>query len=1338
VTATLRAFPSVSVVGGLLPAELFDHVAGGDREIPGLDPAAYGLQSGESVRRQAARSWEYLLGIWRDFQDSLSTTPETRYTELTRQRWLHILLRELDFRGLQANPGFDVSGTAFPVSHAVEQVPVHLLGWLTDLDHRTPGRIARAPQSMLQELLNRSDAHQWAVLSNGACLRLLRDSRALVGSAYVEFDLRTMFDGELFADFVLFYRICHASRFATADGGTCLLERWCETAASLETRALEQLRGGVEAAISILGTGFLAHPDNTDLRKAVHVDHTVSIGDLNRSLLRTVYRLLFWFVTEDRSVLHTDGATPLARQRYAEYYSSARLRRLARRQGTRHDDLWEAVRFVFQALGAEGGVPQLGLPGIGGLYEPGPLDAPLEGARLYNTDLLNAVRALSIVRDTAGGGRRRVDFGHLGAEELGSVYESFLELIPRHDPDARQYTLERLAGNDRKESGSYYTPSSLVDCLLDSTLDPLLDQAERADDPAAALLSMTICDPACGSGHFLVAAARRIAKRLAAARTGDPEPPDAAVRAALREVVGRCIYGVDVNPMAVELAKVSLWLEAMERGRPLTFLDANIKVGNSLLGTTPRLLRDGVPDAAFAVLEGDDAKIVRALREDNAKARRGERDLFEAGEIDVDNAAEAAAAAQIVSTLPKSLEDLHVQAARARDELLESASHRASKLVADAWCAAFVQPKTKATRESAITDAVLHRLAAIPSSASPELVALVDGLARDYRFFHWHLEFPHIFPTSGSDANPETGWAGGFSCVVGNPPWERVKIQEKEYFAARHEGIAGARNAAERKRRIAALKHSPDRVDRALFAAFAQELRRADGVSALLRNSGRYPLTGKGDINTYAVFAETGRTIVGPHGRLGMVLPTGIATDATTAPFFRDAVENSRLDSLLGFVTNPRIWTDVGNRRYPFSILVLTGRVTRVDQAEFWTLAKHPDELPPRGERIKVPPRDLLLVNPNTGNCPQFRTQRDAELTLAIYRRVPVLWHESTSGGNPWKLTRKSFLAMFHMANDSGIFTSGDELTPHGWTLKGNVFARGNKRMLPLYEAKLVHHFDHRLGSYDKRPEGSQDTELPRLDLDEKNDPMRLPIPRYWVDGAEVAERLEEHGWDSGWFLGWRDIARSTDERTLIAAAIPRVAVGDKYLLISPPQKGAMLQANLSAFVLDYVVRQKISGANLKYFVLKQLPVLPPDEYDKPTPWAPDSTLDGWITCRVVELSYTAYDMRPFAEALGDDGEPFRWDERRRELMRAELDAAYFHLYGIKRDDVDYIMDTFPIVRGKDEAAHGEYRTKRLILEAYDAMTAAPYATPLDPPPGHGPRHQAATGVPPASHSHRG
>ena len=592
----MTEFSSLKIVGGLLSSDLLGRIFAGDSQVPGTSPESYGLERGESVRRQASRSWPYLLETWQD--------------EKKRDRWTRILLRELGFP---------------------QQMPSHIafrtLGWDVDLDHRTPHREARAPQSVMQEQLNRDDSRLWGILCNGVTLRLLRDSATLVGSSYVEFDLKAIFDGELFSDFVLLYLACHESRFAVqGDGGpeSCYLEQWRAFAAAQGERALDQLRKGVEQAIAILGTGFISHPGNPQLRLRLANDE-LRLDDLNRALLRLVYRILFWFVAEDRDALlipNVSAETPdaiardvsaetrarlrEARDRYHQYFSADRLRHLARRQrGTRHTDLFEAVQLVFDGLGSEGGVPELALPGIGGIFESRrddgtalALDEPLAGARLSNEALLGAVRALSLVKPRDGGAMRRVDFGNLGAEELGSVYESLLELIPHYDPDNRSYTLTVLPGNERKESGSYYTPTSLVECLLDSALDPLLDEATAhgtAEEKVAALLDLTVCDPACGSGHFLVAAARRIAKRIAAEETGESEPPEPEIRKALRRVVGRCIYGVDINPMAAELAKVSLWLEALEPGKPLSYLDQNIRVGNSLLGVTPALLATACP-----------------------------------------------------------------------------------------------------------------------------------------------------------------------------------------------------------------------------------------------------------------------------------------------------------------------------------------------------------------------------------------------------------------------------------------------------------------------------------------------------------------------------------------------------------------------------------------------------------------------------------------------------------------------------------------------------------------------------------------------------------------------
>ena len=1167
----------------------------------------------------------------------------------------------------------------------------------------------------MQEQLNRDDTRLWGLLCNGTTLRLLRDSATLISQSYVEFDLRAIFEGELFSDFVLLYVACHESRFAPhGDGGpeSCYLEQWRTASADQGERVLDQLRKGVEQAISILGTGFIAHPANPQLRLRLEKNE-LRLDDLNRSLLRVVYRLLFWFVAEDRDALlipisnDTPGETQTelrqARDRYAEYFSADRLRRLARRQrGTRHTDLYDALVLVFDGLGNEKGTVELALPGIGGIFETGALDEPLDGARLTNEALLNAVRALAWFKSREGGPLRRVDFGNLGAEELGSIYESLLELIPHYDQDQRSYTLTVLPGNERKESGSYYTPTSLVECLLDSALDPLLDEATAKgtpDEKITALLDLTVCDPACGSGHFLVAAARRLAKRIAAEETGESEPPETAIRRALRRVVGRCIYGVDINPMTVELAKISLWMEALEPGKPLSYLDQNLRVGNSLLGVTPALLANGLPDEAFTPIEGDDRKVVSALKKQNAAERQGQGDLFSGSGISVSNAFLAKRAAAIARIVPDSLEDLHIQQQRQAEALAASADLRIKKLVADAWCATFVQPKTMETRTTAITHQVIENLGAGDGSlATAAVEQQVADLTRQYRFFHWHIEFPHIFPTdSVRDIDQKTGWSGGFSCVIGNPPWERVKLQEQEFFASKAPAIANAANAAARKKLIAEL---PD-TDPALYQEFQNELRKASGWSYFLRESGRFPLTGRGDVNTYAVFAETARTVIGPRGRSGLVLPTGIATDATTAPFFRDLVRNRRLVSFLDFENEAFLLSRAVNHRFRFCLLTVCGRAARVDLADFAFSARYIRDLPAR--RFTMPHEEILLVNPNTGTAPVFRSRRDAEITIGVYKRVPILWREDPDE-NPWGL---SFLAMLHMANDSGLFRT---------TGQGNV--------LPLYEARMVHFFDHRLGTYEGQTEAQANMgTLPHLTPEQQDNPSYMIQPRYWIDRSEVNMRLAKRGWDNDWLLGWRDITKETNERTIIVSVLPRAAVGHTLpLMLSASPRIGCLYANLASFTLDYVVRQKIAGVHVTYGYLTQLPLFPPNAYD--------DQLREFIESRVLELTYTAWDMAPFARDLGDDGPPFRWDEDRRFLLRAELDAAFFHLYGIDRDDMDYIMETFPIVKRKDEKEYGTYRTKDKILEIYDALTKAnsagtDYESLLDPAPGDGPRHAA-------------
>lgn len=1326
-------FTAVRSVGGLLPNDTLSAIAAG-RGLDGLTGADYHLLPGEALRGEANRAWQRLLGAWRVFRDSLTNQPQADVaTGVTRERWLLPLFQELGYGRLETAPagGVIADDKAFPVSHLWRANPIHLLGAGVDLDRRTggvAGAAKAAPHSMVQELLNRTDAYLWAFLSNGRTLRVLRDNASLVRQAYLEFDLEAIFDGELFNEFVLLYLVCHQSRVENRDEtgpGSCWLETWRSASLAAGTRALEHLRGGVVQALRAFGAGFLRHPANSELRDALRTGG-LTPQDYYRELLRLAYRLLFLFVAEDRDLLHHPDATPQARDRYARYFSTSRLRQLARRPRTadRHPDLWRSVQVVVEALGIAEGLPALGLPYLGGFLFDDALSGPLAGAQLANRDLLSALRPLALVRDD-GGLTRAVDYRNLDSEELGSVYESLLQLVPQIDPASVEFRLEEIAGNERKTTGSYYTPSSLISSLLDTALDPLLDRAikDAVDHTAAerALLDLTVCDPACGSGHFLVAAARRIAKRLAEIRTGDPEPAPTAVRTALRDVIGHCIYGVDLNDLAAELAKVSLWLEALEPGKPLSFLDAKIRVGNALLGTTPALLAAGIPDDAFAQLTGDDRKHTADLKKRNKRERENahQGELFTANELHLANTSIAARRAEIDAHDDSTAAGIAARADAWR-RLESSRELREARFLADAWCAAFVWPKVPAA-QPAITDATYRRMRETPQGTPAEVRETVEAIAKDHRFFHWHLEFPEVFRVTDDLAgldNPEQGWSGGFSAVLGNPPWERIKLQEQEYFAARDPDIATAPNAAARRRMIAALSVT----NPPLLAAFEAAKRRAEGESHFLRNSGRYPFCGRGDINTYAVFAETALNCIGRDGRSGVIVPSGIATDDTTKLFFQALVDEKSLVSLFEF-ENEGFFTGIGQgHMVRFCLLTIVRTGFDQDKIRFLFQGTAISDLSDSDRIVALSAEDLVRVNPNTHTAPIFRTRRDAVITLDVYERVPILDLEQSSA-SPW-LPKLS--TMFHMSNDAGLFRTASELLAAGAELVGNEWHLDETVWVPLYEAKMFSSFDHRAGSYEGL--AGRAHQLPAVPDEKKSDCAWLVQPWYWVEKSKLPSE------ERSWTLAWRDTSDSrASARTVIASVLPRVALSNKAPVLASARRGpevGMLPAIMNSVAFDYLARQKIAGTTLNFFIVRQLPFLHPDQFAAPCAWDANLLVLEWLVPRVVELAYTATDLAGYARELGDEGPPFVWNVERRALLMAELDAAFFELYGFAADDVAHALDTFPVLRRKEEAAFGEYRTKRLILEVGDSMAKAiasgsPYNTMLSPPPGHGPRHSA-------------
>jgi len=1314
----IRSLTGLRSVGGVLPADLVMAVVTGT-DVPGLRADDYHLELGMTPKEAANRAWAVLGTAWRNYQDALAKQPDgDPCTGLTREKWLSVVLRELGFGRVPPTPagGITADGRSFPVSHLAEgHVPVHLLGRGVSLDKRTPGLAGaaeQAPFAMVQELLNRSDGYLWAIVANGSTLRILRDSSTLIGQAFLEFDLESIFEGDLFSDFVSLFLLCQQSRFEVLDPAlgpvSCWLEQWRGLAIETGARALGALRIGVHDAIEVLGTGLVSHPANAGLREVLDTKQ-LSVEDFRRSLLVAVYRLLFCFVAEDRDLLLDPEASSETKERYRRWFSTPRLRRLSvRRSGDHHIDLWEALKVVTGSLGREDGCAELGLVGIGGLFESGPADLDPSLA-LSNRALLSVVRHLCVTRPVPDGPRRVVDYRHLGAEELGGIYEGLLAYVPKYDAALRTFELVDAAGNERKKTGAYYTPTSLTEALLDSALDPLLDRAESDPDPETALISLTVCDPACGSGHFLVAAGRRIAARLASVRAGGDEPTNDELQIAMHDVVATCLYGVDLNPMAAELAKVSLWLEGMQPGRPLSLLDGHVKVGNALLGTTPALLADGIPDAAFAAIEGDDKATCSSLRKRN-KAERSGQGMFGA----VDTAASVAGTlatetAAIEAIVPHSLADVHVAAKRLRD-LDASPEARRARLAADAWCAAFVVPKNPGCQ--AITQSGLDAIQ--QGSAPVELVEAVHDTSVRYGWFHWHLELPHIFAArDGEDPDPTTGWSGGFDCVVGNPPWERITIQEQEWFATRMPAIRDVQTASDRKKLIADLAESHPEIHR----AFQADRRKADGESHFLHNSGRFPLTGRGDVNTYAVFAETDRALTAPPGRLGVIVPTNIATDSSTQHFFKDLVTSKSLVALYDFENRDRLF-DIDSR-VKFCLLILSGRGVSADEASFAFFAHQPEDLQREGVVFTLTPEEITLLNPNTGTCPVFRSRRDAEITLNIYRFHPVLIKKEDATGNPWGV---SLMTMFHMSNDSGMFHTREDLEAHGWALDGNTFRRADDVMLPLYQGVMTDFYDHRAADVVRSETAVKRKNQPRyLTDDEKTDPFRFAMPMYWVNQNAVDARLDGNS-NHGWLTGFSSITSPTNNRTMTPCPMPRAGVGHSTHLLLSMQRPFVLLAIMSSLPFDYVTRQKLGGTNMTYNYVEQFPIIHPTEFDKHLGWTGLPTLAEWIEIRVLELVYTAWDMASAARSLGDEAAPFVWEPTRRAHLRAELDGALFHLFGIDRGNVEYITSTFPIANRKDPELAGR------VLDSYDQIaeameTGRPFVSTLDPAPGFGPRH---------------
>ena len=1205
------------------------------------------------------------------------------------------------------------------------------------LDDRHSGE-SRTPHGQILRYLSTAEVAsdsriRWGILTNGGVWRLYDYRSRPRAGGYYEADLRTLLEPGNEDGLRGFQLLFGRDSFILQKGAkTTFLETALAEGRLYEEQVAQDLSGVVFERVF------------PSLIETLAEETGESLTTIREASLIFLYRLLFVLYAEDRGLL------PVNDVRYDDYGLRKRVRDdIAHRMAegaafsavatNYHDRLATLFKLV------DKGDTSIGLPAYnGGLF--GSAAAPLlETARLADAKIAPIIYDLSHAEDLQGE-RRFVNYREMSVQQLGSIYERLLEREPVRGGDGK--IVVRLNPYARKDSGSFFTPQELVDLIVDRTLKPLAeerlkafedkaaelksDRRPRAQrkaellklDPAEAVLELKVLDPAMGSGHFLVTAVDFLSDYIAELIEYVPTVPEwldgeymsplvervEAIRREIlqrakesdwvldeaqltdqaiirRMVLKRCIYGVDKNPLTVELAKVSLWLHSFTVGAPLSFLDHHLRCGDSLVGL----------------------RVSQALQ-----------DLHRLGGLFAHSAIQAAENATEGMQLIEEMSDADVA------EVRESATlfHGVEETTADLrgllaflcgrrWLTAGMKQKERKSSEVPLVKTLgrqpknAYQLLARgpepmgglpPDPSFAELWRAARTIADREGFLHWEVAFPGVW-NNWQNLRPD----GGFDAVIGNPPWDRIKLQEVEWFATRAPELALAPTAALRQKGVQRLrdKGAP------LAAEFDAAKARAESLSRMVRSCGDYPLLSGGDINLYSLFVERAMGLIKPDGVVGLLTPSGIYADKTAARFFKSVSTSGRVGSLFDFENRrlgtglPPFFPDVDSR-FKFCAIIFGGEERRFDQTECAFFLDDTKTIHHKDRCFPLTPADFAGVNPNTGTAPVFRSRRDADITRRIYERHPVLVERS--GDAECRVWPVKYVRMFDMTNDSHLFRTATELDTEGfYPVEGNRWKRGEKLYLPLYQGRMIHQFDHRANSVRVNPESTHNPYLSEeIGEVQHADPWFLPQSQYWVPAQNVEEALPQ---SRGYALAFRDIARPTDVRTVISSIVPWAGYGNTVpLLVSGDTLAATyLMANLNSVCVDFIARQKAQGTHLNWYIVEQLPVIASSDYDR---------LFGATTARdlvrdhVLRLTYTAYDLAPFARDLGYDDPPFIWNEEERRHLRARLDALYFHLYGLTREEAGYVLGTFPIVRREDEAAFGRYRTRDLILAYMNALAA--------------------------------
>lgn len=1344
-------YTSIHIYGHLLSDDIL-HSVERDNNFEGNRVSDFGIDT--SVTAAIDYAWSSLRSAYNYYKER-STLNDPYGTRRSRDL-MERLLGDLGYSLQRQATNVATDTGSFAITYLADNLagfPIKVEGDLTgdaktdtldkcSLDFRAKGeRRQKSPHAIMLEYLN-STENIYGIVANGRTLRLIRNSGQLVKLTYMEFDIRRMVEEDKYAEFSLMFRLLHASRFAKHGDEQPIMERYFNLSIESGNRIRDGLSKAVQRAMEIIGTELVgARGEGNDRLRQAIADGTYSAAELNKELIHFIYRLLFLFIIEDRNLVYQlpDSDSPEYAEKvryqdiYKRYYSASRFRGLSELnylKDSRYSDLWESLMDTFRLFEAGGIGHRLGIEPLGGVLFGENTLSHLKECTVSNEAMLRAFDALNVFTDERGN-LVKINYSSLDVEEFGSVYEGILEMrsyVKQPSGGTGQWEFGYVGGLDRKSTSSYYTRPDLVQSLIRTTLIPVIEERIKAvptpEEKVASLLSMKVCDPASGSGHFALAMARTIAWYVCSIRTGEDNPASLDFRQALREVIQKCIYAVDYNPDAVELCKVVLWIEGYCAGQPLSFLDHHIRCGNSVVGVADiDVLMQGVPKEAFNI-DGKEAKkslvklnkeaideiqsILAGNNEGGWAVSLFDQDIrLESVEQEMKNLAYEFAE---VSAMPETSMEERLAKKQAWAELMESPHVECLRRSCDIYTYAFYK---QFQPEEVIVDDAGHSPMNIPYSRTvyqalqeikyidkPTDNTLLDirlpepfktevaEASASHRFFHWAVEFPDVFADGG-----------GFDVMCGNPPWDKIKVEDKKWFEqAGRADIVNAGTAAQRK---AAIKNLPQ-TDPALFTAYQQALQNAEAMSRYVRFGGRFPLTATGDIDLYPMFAELCMTF--SRQAWGLVLPTGIAVNDSNKAFFSKLIDDNRLRCMYSFENEEKIFNI--HHSFKFCLLTCGAETEQSHNVSGGFYLRRMDHLLDPKRIYSLRTSDFALLNPNTKTCPVFRTSRDAALTTKIYRNSQVLVNEVT-GKNPWKV---KFGSMIHMSNDSHLFRTYQQLTDMGATLRGNRFTAPDGTLyVPLYEGKMFNLYNHHYASWPTT--GDRPNVIYPTEISDLSSPKSDITPWYWVPESAVEDRLIKYDkdgniiwqWTGKQIIAFRDVTNAMTERTFLVAGMPQ----------------AILLAMMSSIVFDYCARQKLGGTHASIGFVKQFPVLTPEQI--PDKWQRE------IVKRVAELTYFNHDLDGWAEELWgemDDAlraelpnlgerKPWIFDPERRALLQAELDAIFAHLYGLTTEELRYILDpedvcgpgcineTFRVLKDNETRLYGEYRTRRLVLDAW-------------------------------------